>query len=67
MVKYIDLFSQGLISWGAFRRSIRQAHADRMGGPHLRLTGLNPKSEENFFANPYPGCICEGGPSKSVS
>ncbi|CAI7807913.1 unnamed protein product [Closterium sp. NIES-53] len=59
IIRHIDQLKSRQIRWKAFRRLIRQAHKEGMGAPHLREVGENPKLEENFYANPFPGCICE--------
>ena len=59
VIKYVDKLDAGKMRWKSFRKYIRKAHKQHTGGPHFREPGQNPKLEENFFANPYPGCICE--------
>lgn len=60
VVEYIDRLDENKISWSQFKELIRGSHTNRTGEPHPRMGGENPKVEENFFANPFPGCICEG-------
>ncbi|CAI5465563.1 unnamed protein product [Closterium sp. Yama58-4] len=57
IIRHIDQLKSRQIRWKAFRRLIRQAHKQGMGAPHMREVGENPKLEENFYANPFPGCI----------
>lgn len=58
-MRLVDEFEIGTISWEGFKGEVRRIHLDRIGAPHFREVGESPKLEENFFANPYPGCICE--------
>ncbi|KAJ7300075.1 hypothetical protein O6H91_Y081100 [Diphasiastrum complanatum] len=59
IVNLIDLYESGQISWDNFQSKLREIHMNRVGAPSIREIGDLPKSEENFYANPYPGCICE--------
>lgn len=59
LVRLVDEYEAKNITWTQFRREVRGIHADRIGAPHPREAGEFPKLEENFYANPFPGCICE--------
>ncbi|GMH18104.1 hypothetical protein Nepgr_019945 [Nepenthes gracilis] len=59
IVKLVDEFDQGKITWKKFSSKVKKLHKDRMGGPYYRESGDIPKLEESFYANPLPGCICE--------
>ncbi|KAJ7550954.1 hypothetical protein O6H91_07G126500 [Diphasiastrum complanatum] len=58
-VDLVDQYESGKISWETFELEVRRIHANRNGAPDKREFGELPKLEENFYANPLPGCICE--------
>ncbi|XP_022743502.1 uncharacterized protein At1g04910-like [Durio zibethinus] len=58
-VKLIDRMDRGLISWDDFSAKVKLLHANRTGGAVPRRPGNSAKTEESFYANPYPGCICQ--------
>ncbi|KAL9256143.1 O-fucosyltransferase 19-like protein [Drosera capensis] len=58
-VRLLDQLEQKMISWEIFSSKIKSLHIDRIGGPSFREVGPLPRLEESFYANPYPGCICE--------
>ncbi|KAM0053788.1 putative GDP-fucose protein O-fucosyltransferase [Helianthus debilis subsp. tardiflorus] len=72
-VKLIDRLDNGAITWDTLSSQVKSNHMDRLGAPHERKVRDSPRVEENFYANPYPGCICsnsphvDGRPSQRVS
>ncbi|KAG6482299.1 hypothetical protein ZIOFF_058930 [Zingiber officinale] len=58
LVELIDQLDQGVVNWEEFEEKVKKAHAKRVGGPYERMTDVNPRQEENFYANPLPGCLC---------
>ncbi|KAM6598700.1 hypothetical protein CsatA_018309 [Cannabis sativa] len=62
LVKLIDKLDKGNISWAKFSYLVKSFHEKRIGGPKPRPTSHSrdsSKLEENFYANPFPGCICQ--------
>ncbi|KAG0620776.1 hypothetical protein M758_4G243100 [Ceratodon purpureus] len=59
LVHLIDNYEAGSITWKDFKGQVRKIHQSRTGAPHWRNVGEIPKLEENFYSNPYPGCICK--------
>ncbi|KAK9158722.1 hypothetical protein Scep_005296 [Stephania cephalantha] len=56
IVNLVDEMDEGLISWKYFSFEVKKLHGDRQGAPHKREPGLHRKTEEAFYANPYPDC-----------
>ncbi|XP_057723541.1 O-fucosyltransferase 19-like [Arachis stenosperma] len=58
-VRLVDELDSDLISWEDFSSKVKSIHKNNVGAPHPRKIDRHPKLEENFYANPFPGCICE--------
>ena len=61
-VELVDRLDGGELEWEEFAAEVRRHHEGRRGGPSDRIPGealhLEPKHEENFYANSLPDCIC---------
>lgn len=55
----MEYLEAGAVDWVSFAAKVQALHANSTGEPHERQQGQNPRTEENFFANPYPGCLCK--------
>lgn len=53
------------LTWEEFATQVRGLHVNRTGAPNARVVGDSPKLEENFYANPFPGCVCPRPEEKS--
>nr|GMD50896.1 O-fucosyltransferase 19-like isoform X1 [Ipomoea batatas] len=57
-VRILDEMDRGELTLKEFASELRNLHQNRTGGPNPRVVGQAPKLEENFYANPLPGCLC---------
>ncbi|KAH0686034.1 hypothetical protein KY285_016577 [Solanum tuberosum] len=57
-VRLMDEMDNKKLTWKEFATQVRGLHVNRTGAPNARVVGHSPKLEENFYANPFPGCIC---------
>lgn len=53
LVKLIDDYKNGTISWNKFSNSVKETHAERVGNPTRRsVVPEKPKEEDYFYTNP---------------
>ncbi|KAK8606645.1 hypothetical protein V6N13_052412 [Hibiscus sabdariffa] len=54
LVKLIDEYHNGLLSWDEFSDTMKEVHSNRMGNPKKRVVIPDrPKEEDYFYSNPH--------------
>lgn len=59
LVTLFDQLDENKITWKELSAKVKILHKNRIGAPSLRQVGPDPRIEESFYSNPFPGCICE--------
>ncbi|KAL4369420.1 hypothetical protein GQ457_05G005430 [Hibiscus cannabinus] len=53
LVKLVDEYHNGLLSWDEFSDTVKEVHSNRMGNPKKRaVIPDRPKEEDYFYSNP---------------
>ncbi|KAI4372953.1 hypothetical protein MLD38_011131 [Melastoma candidum] len=58
-VRLMDGLDSGNITWDEFSKKVKSIHSNLTGLPSMRQPRNAGRLEENFYANPFPGCICD--------
>eukprot|EP00850_Spirogloea_muscicola_P013144 SM000088S23685 [mRNA] locus=s88:36985:40441:- [translate_table: standard] len=61
LVPLFDSLANGTLATATMEELVQTSHSNE-GLPRLRLSSRqegDPRHEENFYANPYPGCMCK--------
>ncbi|KAL8161877.1 hypothetical protein V2J09_013366, partial [Rumex salicifolius] len=53
LIQLIDQYNDGSLSWNEFSSLVKEAHADRLGGPQTRTMHRDKPKEEDYYSNPH--------------